>query len=218
MIVESCAGTDHSATINIDVDISKKISLMFSGGLDSSTLLYLMCLDIIQKGHEPKDVIKYLFTVPKADGAEIFPPKVLDFLQEKLGKELPPMTIARIPKLHGTYHGMMVWNTMLYILEKYDIDQIYLGDQRPIDGLDDDNKPTRSQDIEGPRPGIMIFPFNHLYKYHTIDVMFNEGLGQLMHLSHSCTEKIIGRCNLCYHCKERAEGFRVAGYVDESNK
>ena len=79
MIVESCAGTDHSATINIDVDISKKISLMFSGGLDSSTLLYLMCLDIIQKGHEPIDVIKYLFTVPKADGAEIFTHKVIDF-------------------------------------------------------------------------------------------------------------------------------------------
>jgi hypothetical protein len=216
MLKLECGPEDHREIVTIDIDTTKKIGLFLSGGIDSSVLLSCMCKDIIAQGKQPKDVIKYLFNIPKTDGAELYPPALIEFVEKKFDIELPSTTRVRITQLHQRFHGQKVWESILHTLENYDVDQIYMGDQRSNPDLDT-TLPTRSEKIEGPMPGTLIFPFNHTQKSHTIDIMFQLGVEEISNLSHSCTETMTGKCGKCYHCKERAWAFESMDKVDTGN-
>lgn len=216
MLILECGPEDQRETVTIDIDTTKKIGIFLSGGLDSTVLLSCMCKDIIAQGKQPKDVIKYIFNIPKHDGAELYPPALIDLVRKKYDIELPSTTRVRIPQLHQRFHGEKVWQSILFALDNFDVDQIYLGDQRSNPDLDT-TLPIRSQKIEGPMPGTLIFPFNHTQKSHTVDIMFQLGVEEISNLSHSCTETITGKCGKCYHCKERAWAFNTMDKIDTGN-
>jgi hypothetical protein len=116
------------------------------------------------------------------------------------------------------YHGSQVWESVLAALEKFNPDKLYMGSQRaaPESANISEIRPERTATIEGPMPGRLLYPFNHLYKYHCIDLFYQLELEELIHLSHSCTQLPVGRCNKCYHCLERSWGFAEVGRVDPS--
>ena len=216
MIQIQCGPLDDQEIVEINVDTTKTVGLFLSGGIDSTVLLSCMCKDIITQGKQPKDVIKYIFNIPKHDGAELYPPNLIQLVRDKYDIELPDITRVRIPKLHQRYHGEKVWQSILYTLDEYDVDHTYLGDQRSNPDLEG-TLPVRSQKIEGPMPGILFFPFNHTKKSHIIDIMFQLGIEGIANLSHSCTETITGRCSKCYHCRERAWAFNTMAKIDTGN-
>jgi hypothetical protein len=215
MIIE-CGPDDDKKCFTIAVDDNVSVALTLSGGMDTALLTYLVALELLETNRNPNDYIQWIFTIPKKDGAELYPDNIIRWINQKLGITLPSKTILKIPKLHSTYHGLQVWNSMLYAMDKYNPDKIYMGDQRaaPDDANISEPRPVRSKTIDGPMPNKILMPFNHLYKYHTVDVFYKLGLEELFELTHSCTQMKTSRCNRCYHCLERKWGFDQINKVD----
>lgn len=215
MILE--CGPDHDRkTVEVIVEENVTVALTMSGGLDTALLVYMVCKELLDTGRRPEDYIKWIFTIPKRDGAELYPDAIIEWINNKLNIELPSKTIIRKPNLHSTFHGSQVWQSLLVALEKFNPDKLYMGDQRAAP--DDANipifRPNRSKTLEGPMPGRALFPFNHLFKYHCIDLFYKLGIEELIPLTHSCTQQPVGRCNQCYHCLERSWGFTTINRID----
>lgn len=219
MIIECGPETDRQ-TFSISIDNNVSVALTLSGGLDTALLTYLVSLELLETNRRPEDYIKWIFTIPKKDGAELYTDAIIEWINKKLGISLPSRTILRIPNLHSTYHGLQVWNSVLYAIDRYNPDKIYLGDQRaaPDSALIDEPRPHRSINLEGPMPDRVIIPFNHLYKYHTVDALHKLGLEELFNLTHSCTQLKTTRCNRCYHCQERSWAFDQLNLHDTGKK
>jgi hypothetical protein len=217
-MILDCGPNYDKKTVTVSVDENVTVALTMSGGLDTALLSYMVCKELLDTGRQPEDYIKWIFTIPKRDGAELYPDRIIDWINNKLKINLPKKTIIRIPNLHGMYHGSQVWESILAALEKFNPDKLYMGDQRsaPESAGIPIFRPVRSTTLEGPLPGRVLFPLNHLYKYHCIDLFYQLGLEELIHLTHSCTQLPVGRCNKCYHCLERSWGFAEAGRVDPS--
>lgn len=215
MIFE-CGTESDKQQVSITVDNDVSVALTLSGGLDTALLTYLISLELLETNRRPEDYIKWIFTIPKRDGAELYPDAIINWINKKLDINLPSKTILKIPKLHSTYHGTQVWSSILYAIEKYNPDKIYMGDQRaaPEWANIDQPRPNRSKTLEGPMPGKVIFPFNHLYKYHTVDLFYKLGVEELFDLTHSCTQLLTSRCNRCYHCLERSWAFKELNQID----
>ena len=215
MIFE-CGTELDKQQFSITVDDNVSVALTLSGGLDTALLTYLVSLELLETNRRPEDYVKWIFTIPKRDGAELYPDAIIKWINKRLDINLPDKTILKIPKLHSTYHGMQVWNSILYAIDIYNPDKIYMGDQRPAPEEANINqpKPVRSKTIEGPMPGKLIFPFNHLYKYHTVDMFYKLGIEELFDLTHSCTQLLTARCNECYHCLERSWAFKELNQTD----
>ena len=215
MILECGKETDKKR-IELMVPENKTIALTMSGGADTALLTYLICKELIETGREPLSVIKYIITIPKKDGAELYPTDIIKWIENKLNTKLPSMTLVRIPKLLSMWHGSQVWSSIVHVLDNLKPDIVYMADQRaaPEWANISEPRPLRSNTLEGPMPDRVFFPFNHLYKSHTIDLFYQLGIEELLELTHSCTQKVVGRCNRCYHCLERKWAFDELNKVD----
>jgi 7-cyano-7-deazaguanine synthase in queuosine biosynthesis len=183
---------------------------MLSSGADSAILLYLLCLELQNTGRSIEE-IKYIFTVPKTDGAELHSAKVVDWINERLKINLPQPTIFGAKNVHRLHHSMQVSDSIAAIYDEYNPERtdlfLFLADQRsvPKPWIIEGVYPFRVED--NPYPEFIGLPFNDLDKSHTIDLHFMFDTQPLLKLSHSCTQKESGRCNLCYHCLERQWAF-----------
>jgi len=215
MLIE-CGPDYDRKQLNLTVDQNVSVALTMSGGMDTALLTYLVALELLETNRNPSDYIKWIFTIPKRDGAELYPDKIIEWINRKLGITLPNKTIIKIPNLHSVYHSKQVWNSILYALDKYNPDKIYMGDQRaaPDSANISEPIPHRSSTLEGPLPDRVLFPFNHLYKYHTVDAFFKLGISDLIDLTHSCTQEFTSRCGKCYHCLERQWAFDELNQID----
>lgn len=218
-MILDCGNETDKRTVEITIPYGKTIALTLSGGADTALLAYLVCKELIETGRDPLTVIKYIITIPKKDGAELYPPDIIKWIETSLNTKLPPMTLVRIPKLLSMWHGTQVWSSVLHVLDNLNPDIIYMADQRAAPDWANiaEARPVRSSTVEGPMPDRVFFPFNHLYKSHTIDLFYRLGIEELLELTHSCTQKVVGRCNRCYHCLERQWGFEQMNKVDPGN-
>jgi hypothetical protein len=205
--------------ITIKIPSDKTIALTLSGGADTALLTYLVCKELLDTGYRPEDRVRWIFTIPKRDGAELYPAGIIQWINRKLNINLPAATVVRVPNLHGLHHSTQVWSSVLHMLDAYEPDILYMGDQRAAPEQADlpGVRPFRSSTIEGPRPGRVIFPVNHLYKYHTVDLFYKLDIVSLLELTHSCTQQQVGRCGQCYHCSERQWAFDQLERVDPGN-
>jgi hypothetical protein len=57
-------------------------------------------------------------------------------------------------------------------------------------------------------------PFLDLLKPQMIDILYKLKSEFVIPYAHSCSRQLVGRCNLCYSCEERAWGFAELGLND----
>lgn len=217
-MIVTCGTDGDKDSFELVIPENKEIGIMLSSGADSAVLLYLMCLELMQTGRTT-DVIKYIFTIPKLDGAELHSAKIVDWINQKLDINLPQPTIIAAENLNDLHHSKQVGDSVAKVFNTFDSTfeklHVFLADQRPVPRpwpFEADVEPFRVE--ENPYPEIISLPFNHLYKTHTIDLHFMFGTERLLELSHSCTQLKVGRCNDCYHCHERQWAFDQLGKVD----
>ena len=217
-MIITCGPENHRDYFELKVPLNRSIGIMLSSGADSAILLYLMCLELLYTGRSA-DEIKYVFTVPKLDGAELHSAKIVNWINEKLSINLPQPTIIGAENLTELHHSMQVRDSVRACFAKYDPSAkdlfIFLADQRAVPKpwpFDAEVEPYRVD--ENPYPEFISLPFNKLYKSHTIDLHFMFGTEGLLELSHSCTQLKVGRCNDCYHCHERQWAFDQLGKID----
>jgi 7-cyano-7-deazaguanine synthase in queuosine biosynthesis len=216
MIVES-GPSDNKQKFEIVIPENKRIGIMLSSGADSAILLYLLCLELLNSGRSIEE-IKYIFTIPKTDGAELHSAKIVDWINKRLKINLPQPTIFGAKNVHRLHHSKQVGDSITAIYDEYNPERtdlfLFLADQRavPKPWIIDEVYPFRV--AENPYPEFIGLPFNELDKSHTIDLHFIFDTQPLLELSHSCTQKDSGRCYNCYHCFERIWAFERLGKTD----
>ena len=219
-MIITCGTEDNPDTFQLTIHENRSIGIMLSSGADSAILLYLMCLELIETGRSVEE-IKYIFTVPKTDGAELHSAGIVNWINEKLDINLPQPIIFGAENVQDLHHSMQIAASGQAIFEKYDptfMDLfLFLADQRPVPQpwpFDSTIAVSPFRVTGNPYPETISLPFNDLYKTHTIDLHFMFNTEPLLELSHSCTQLDAGRCNKCYHCHERQWAFDQLGKID----
>lgn len=184
--------------------IGSNIGIMVSGGLDSALLLYL-----IAKLSDGNHTI-CTYTVAKKDGAYDHATRIVDYVNNKLNGNIYGPIVVGDP---GTYHGLQVRTGVWDTLNHFNPDVLYMGENQnpPADSGVVGLYPIRLQ--EHPAAPSMT-PLLWLYKSHILNLYQQLNLMELLAITHTCTEQAEGRCHSCFGCKERAWGFKVAGYTD----
>jgi len=173
----------------ISLEPKGKIGLMITGGIDSWVLFNLL----LQATH--LDIT--LFTIDRKDGFD----KVehVEFLTGRSVIPIPETT---------TNHKDRYFEGITKIFKDFDIDELYTGinitpptDFFPeFESVGKPQRPWRKPEYEEIK-----YPFQHLYKYHIIelaksnDIDLSETLSCIAHAELPCGE--------CWQCMERAWGF-----------
>lgn len=196
---------------SLEIDISlpegrnKKILFAISGGADSAILLYLLAKLDRDLGTDHSFI---LFTVPRPDGGANYSPAIVDWINNKLGtKLLKPMIYGNgfLP------HNIVVKTAIKNLMGTGKFDMLYVAENKIPDGSLPGESPVRASTDKFNKA---MLPFWKLTKDYTIDLYYREGVKELLTLSHSCTERVTGRCLHCFQCKERAWAFSQLGKTD----
>lgn len=205
----NCGPPEDKRSFILPLPENRHLAIMLSSGADSSILLYMICSELIKKGRSV-DEIKYIFTVPKTDGAEVHSPGIVAAINEMLNINLPSPTIFGVENVQELHHSQQIQESVRVIFKEYAADGklfLYLADNRETSELvlSPNEKPYRVD--TNPFPEYLGMPFNELMKTHTIDLHFMHGTERLLEISHTCTQQTYGRCGRCYHCRERQWAF-----------
>lgn len=166
---------------------------MISGGLDSAVLLYLLYANGLYN--------LPVFTIDKLDGSLDHANAVVNHFNSKFNLNLPRPIIVGDPSVH---HRLQSTTAVIDIFTNHGVDVIYNAlnkNPEELNNLPSAPKRTTTQ------PPKMILPFINLYKTHIIDLMYEFEQEDLLDITHSCTERSVGRCDICWQCQERAWAF-----------
>lgn len=203
-------------TINIPIptEHGKKLLVSVSGGADSAVMLYVLVKANIELSLQHQI---YPLTVNKVDGSETHSRKVLDWISKKLGVQINDPIIEGD---HTLPHNKIVNTALKQKIASGEFDYIYIGENKipPIEfpfGEYNDFPGLAPQRKGNPNknPQIII-PFSDVYKSHTISLYDKLGILELLEYTHSCTERAVGRCGVCWQCGERRWAFKQIGFAD----
>jgi hypothetical protein len=197
-----------------EIDISlpdtiKRIGIAMSGGADSAILLY-----ILAKLNKESGGLHQLipFTIPRPDGGATYSPAIVKWINNKLG-----LNIAN-PLIFGDGnidHTIVVAEAIQQLLNSCKVTIVYLGETKIPPITVDAMLPTRSETNSWER---VKMPFWDLTKDYVLSLYYSENVEDLLNYSHSCTQEIVGRCNVCFNCVERAWAFSSLNKTDTGAK
>ena len=183
-----------------NIDNSKKYGIMMSGGLDSSILFYLLVESNPNIDLQP-------FTIPKYDGAALYVDNIISYVNQKLKLTIPKTFFVGNPNLH---HREQSFIAILEIFRNYKIDHLFNAVNKNPPHLESyPGAPARDKNIKNEK---LLVPFINLYKSDILKMLPDQNL---VYITHSCTEQKVGRCHLCWQCKERAWAFEELGLEDK---
>lgn len=181
-----------------DISEYNDIALLFSGGADSTLLLYLLLLEnqIFSKKISAYVIDRHNRPVAKAK-------HIHRLLIEKFDTVIE-LQVLKIPRVEQ--HKEVIVGSLL------------LADQHEI-VMSGVNKYPSDQSI---RPNYIFqhfkdtetfkLPFKQLEKYHIIDAFYKLGIEDLLPHTHSCGLQLTSPCQYhCFNCKERAWAYNVLG-------
>jgi 7-cyano-7-deazaguanine synthase in queuosine biosynthesis len=185
---------------------NRNIALMFSGGADSSILLYLLHKYNIEHN---KNCTIQSYTVPRRTGAKHHTANVINCIKNHLKIDIPDTICVGDP---DTHHSLFVRSSMMEILEKYKPALLFTGVTKNPDVQLDTT-------FEAPQRGknksiIILQPFLPFDKSYAMSLYFKHGVEDILQYTHSCSVETFGRCNYCFFCKEREWAFAKLGIPD----
>lgn len=184
------------------------IHIMVSGGMDSALLLYM----IAKLSNGLHDISTY--TVAKTDGAWFHSKNIIDWAQHRFPNIIRHIAVGN----PGLEHDMQVRSGYIEAIAKHKAPVLYLGENQnpPAEFLMGGLYPNRMP--PGTKHPYLVTPFLHLYKSHIAELCKQLDLDDLIELTHTCTALMVGRCNECFACTERAWGFSQIGHQDPSTR
>ena len=191
--------------MNFNISVDTQYGIMLSGGIDSAILFYLLIKE------EPKIRLQP-FTIPKVDGAYLYADPLIDYFNNKFNLTIPHTIKVGDPTLHHTKQGESGYTDIRKFYKNIQI-VFYAINAVPLE-LQDGRHPIRLM----PGPTNLKLPFGNMYKDQILQIMYDEGQTDLIDLTHSCTERTVGRCNRCWQCGERSWAFNKLNKVDTGTK
>lgn len=153
------------------------------------------------------------FTIDKYDGSHVHANKVISHFNLKFGIIIPPTILVGDPNVHHSIQGS---TAVKDIITNHRVGMIFNALNRnppELGSLPSAPKRTTKSPIK-----ILKLPFVDIYKTHILDFMYQLEQTELMNITHSCTERDIGRCNICWQCQERQWAFNELNKLDEGTK
>jgi|688.fasta_scaffold487036_2 7-cyano-7-deazaguanine synthase in queuosine biosynthesis len=192
-------------TINVEIpDYIKRIGIMFSGGFDSSLLLYILAKE---KRHD-QELIS--FTVPNnITQADVHAKRIVSWITDRTNTSITFNIIGD----GSAPHKELVMSPSREIIKQKLVDKLYSGVNQ--------NPPIEFQ-IPGPErrnPNISVpdhigLPFISLYKTHILELYQHLDILELANITFSCTEQPENRCNKCFQCMERNWAYQTLNLTD----
>ena len=189
----------------INIEPKGKIGILMSGGIDSWVLYNLLKLT---PNCPP---ISIFIIMASGDGGEGFDtPARISLLTDR-------DDIIEIDKfIECTKNdspnfkpwGEVIKMSIVYILEKYGLDELYNGSNMnpPIEHFPEFNTDKMSNRPWNVREFEIKCPLLHLYKYHIIDLANKYNLD--LSNTHSCGGDPLGHCGKCWQCLEKQWGYK----------
>jgi len=188
--------------MKIEIPNVDRVGILLSGGMDSSLLLYLLSINT-KKTIQP-------FTIPKHDGAKNYVQPVIDWISKETTTDIKNPIIIGDPDIH---HSLIVGDALNRIFRHNLIDHLFMGcndyPQKILPG-----GPIRKF-LNNDR---ITSPFYSFWKTDILELYVKHNLWELLNLTHTCTEQSVGRCNLCWQCRERKWAFDELQLVDLSTR
>lgn len=178
--------------LNVECPDVEKIAVTFSGGMDSTLLLYMLLKDKEEKGLKTEI---HCFTATQV-GTKIHSQNVLSRPQFK------------DKVIHHTDVTNDIGESVRPMIEQLVIDEwlVYgASNAVPLEQIGGRYPPRPPQN---PKNQKINLPFLFLFKYHIVDAYYKLGIEHLIPTTHTCTEQIHGECGLCFACKEKQWGFQ----------
>lgn len=203
--------------IKFRLEEDKTYGIMLSGGVDSAILFYLILKTYQERGWTPK---VQPFTMRKNNESVASATRMLEYISTQFPEYTIPATIeVGDPNTHHRLAGEAAWKE---IKRDYPwISFVFYGSNKvpPWDystrKKDEFGLPIGRPERSKGEGGIVYLPFLHIYKYHTLDLIYEHGQEKLLELARSCTERITGhRCGSCFQCSERAWAFNYFRRID----
>ena len=175
----------------INISSENQYGLLLSGGLCSSLLLYLMMKDRPTAKVQP-------FTISNApENSILYANPIIDYFNSKFG-----WTIPHTIKV-GNTGASINWGLQIILNQHTDIVELFHGCT---------NSPNRQRSVRV-RPKVKR-PFLDFTKDTILELIYNEGLDDIIELTHSCITQSVGRCGRCHNCTVRAWAFDTANKFD----
>ena len=182
--------------MRIEIPHNKTIGVVVSGGFDSSIMWHIIYGECLTRNQKCIP-----FTVPKVDGALTYATKMLEGSCNHYGtKQLHPIVV---------HADSVDWNR----------DEPYQGDEVAAQLMGGIREIILDGYADIVYTGVNAYPDNYetLCSYHIPGDrnLSRDGILEgISEVSHSCVEMIRGRCGECFWCKEREQGFAIAGHID----
>ena len=184
----------------------KKVAILVSGGFDSALLLWLYANLQIPEGCSLLAV-----TTDRGRGAKEFAKNIVKLVSEQTGTRIEHVILPVAPM---TDHSIQVRGPVRQALDRKMFDCAICADTTnpdiELNGVAPNRLPVEEQHTKTQ----WRFPFLHVDKSYTVQLVNDLGLDWVMELSHTCTESSAYRCNTCWQCQERAWAFNQTNLID----
>lgn len=174
------------------------IALLYSGGVDSTLLFYLISKEIVT--HYPEKTLS-LYIIDRYNKPVIKANEVFKRIIKKTNLQvnlqqlsIPPVSqqheISIASKIIAMHHSVVVCG-----FNKYPSDEA-IRPNHPV-SVKDSNK--------------VKFPFAHLEKDKIVQEFFNLGIDDILPFTHSCGLNNLTPCGACFNCRERIWAYTLIG-------
>jgi 7-cyano-7-deazaguanine synthase in queuosine biosynthesis len=178
----------------------KKIHLLFSGGVDSTLLLYLL---LLQKQQLDLEIKCYGLLMSKSNINFLRCRKILDVLEQRFNVEIPFQNFDR----------KFILREFAEMILSVESGYVFSGCNKVLDFLEPTNY------IEGDTPPVRGNPFNEFHIRPFIDMDKDEIISyyikynilDILEMTYSCGYSMKTPCGNCYFCLERNWGLQMCG-------
>jgi hypothetical protein len=182
--------------LNVSIDETvEKVAVTFSGGMDSTLLLYMLIKDKEDRG---LTTAIHCYTATQC-GTKIHSQNVLA-LPEFAGKVIHHLDVENPinESVKPVTDGLLKDGWVVY----------GASNAVPLEQIGGRYPPRNAKNPENPNCHL---PFLFLFKYHILNTYAQLGIEHILPVTHTCTELAEGECGHCFACLEREWAFAKLG-------
>lgn len=171
----------------------KRIGVMVSGGLDSATLLHFLVKENKTK-LDPVEIV--VCTVPRYDAAVIHSKRIIEFIENFHNVKLTQVDVGT----SDVHSDMQVIEGARDAILRLRFRCVFLATTAIPEHLAEGfGAPQRDA---SPKP-LLEQPWGLVTKDQVVKALKDEGLEELIRITHSCTVHQMEHCGQCFNCVER---------------